>query len=67
MAGVLSGGTAGLTAVVGWFLVGIPLSYAFIDRLAVPAPVQNLRDSRTPRREPSQSGPTATDLAPAAR
>jgi hypothetical protein len=33
--GLLSGGLAGLTAVLGWFVLGIPLSYAAIDALAV--------------------------------
>lgn len=34
MVGLISGGIAGLTAVLGWFVLGIPLSYAAIDRLA---------------------------------
>jgi hypothetical protein len=32
--GLISGGMAGLTAVLGWFALGIPLSYAAIDRAA---------------------------------
>jgi hypothetical protein len=68
IADVISGGAAGFTAVVGWFLVGIPLSYAAIDRLTGRhGTPQNLRDTLTPRRLPSTNGPTATDFAPAAR
>jgi hypothetical protein len=32
--GLISGGMAGLSAVLTWFVLGIPLSYAAIDRLA---------------------------------
>ena len=31
VAGLISGGTAGLTSIAAWFLVGIPLSYASLD------------------------------------
>ncbi|MGB2718062.1 MAG: hypothetical protein WBC51_28000 [Vicinamibacterales bacterium] len=34
LVGLISGGLAGLIAVVGWFAVGIPLSYSAIDALA---------------------------------
>ena len=29
--GFLSGEVAGLTAILGWFVVGMPLSYAVVD------------------------------------
>jgi hypothetical protein len=32
-AGFLSGEAAGLSAIVGWFVVGMPLSYAAADRM----------------------------------
>jgi hypothetical protein len=67
IAGVVSGGLAGLTAVAGWFVLGIPLSYAAIDALRPRALRQNLTDTRTPRRPPSTSGATATDFALGAR
>jgi hypothetical protein len=34
IAGLISGGLAGLIAVVGWFVLGIPLSYTAVDALA---------------------------------
>jgi len=34
LVGLISGGLAGLIAVIGWFAVGIPLSYAAIDAFA---------------------------------
>lgn len=35
IAGLVSGGIAGVTAVIGWFVVGIPVSYAVVDARAV--------------------------------
>ena len=32
-AGLMSGEVAGLTAILGWFVVGMPLSYAVVDRV----------------------------------
>jgi hypothetical protein len=32
-AGLLFGDVAGLVAIVGWFVVGLPLSYAVADRV----------------------------------
>ena len=34
VAGLISGGVAGLTAVLGWFVAGIPASYAVVDTFA---------------------------------
>lgn len=31
IAGLISGGTAGLMSIAAWFLVGIPISYAAVD------------------------------------
>ena len=57
IAGLISGGAAGLTAVVTWFVAGIPLSYAAIDALAV-------RDAR--RRERSAVSSRGVTGIPAA-
>ncbi len=34
LAGLVSGGVAGLTSVTAWFVVGIPLSYGLVERQA---------------------------------
>jgi hypothetical protein len=51
IAGLMSGGIAGLAAVTGWFVVGIPLSYALMDaraaRLARAADRSHLSAVRT--------------------
>ncbi len=36
--GLISGGLAGLLAVVGWFVIGVPVSYLAIDALAARRP-----------------------------
>lgn len=57
LVGLISGGLAGLIAVVGWFAVGIPMSYAAIDALAT-------RHAHAPERSkmpsPAATIPSAT-------